>query len=80
MIDDEALVPVVLLALIEETVLRSPVVILHDPVSNQVLPIWVGESEARAIGMAYQGVKTPRPLTHEKENRSAQLNWATHPF
>lgn len=54
-----------LLALLEEPFMKSPVVVLHDSVQNKVLPIWVGEPEARAIAMAYQGVELSRPLTHD---------------
>lgn len=58
------LIPVRVLALLEEPLLHSPVVILHDPVSNRVLPIWIGEPEARAIAIAFQGISISRPLTH----------------
>ncbi len=44
--------------------MHSPVVILHDPTDNRVLPIWIGELEARAIGIALQRVEVARPLTH----------------
>ena len=54
-----------LLALLEEPFMKSPVVVLHDPIQNKVLPIWVGEPESRAIAMAYQGVELSRPLTHD---------------
>lgn len=64
MVHDDELIPVVILALLEEPVMHSPVVILHDPESNRILPIWIGEPEARAIAIAYQGVETSRPLTH----------------
>lgn len=62
--ESDALIPLVVLALLEEPVMHSPVVILHDPESNRVLPIWIGEPEARAIAIAYQGIETSRPLTH----------------
>jgi hypothetical protein len=54
-----------LLALLEEPFMKSPVVVLHDPIQNKVLPIWVGEPESRAIAMAKQGVELSRPLTHD---------------
>lgn len=62
--ENEELIPVVVLALLEEPVMHSPVVILQDTESNRVLPIWIGELEARAIAIAYQGIETSRPLTH----------------
>jgi bifunctional DNase/RNase len=62
--ENEELISVMVLALLEEPVMHSPVVILHDLESNRVLPIWIGEPEARAIAIAYQGIETSRPLTH----------------
>jgi bifunctional DNase/RNase len=29
------------------------------------LPIWIGQAEATAIAMELQGVKPPRPMTHD---------------
>ncbi len=53
-----------IIALLEEPHMRSPVVILHDPQSNLVLPIWIGEPEARAIALGLQKIDVSRPLTH----------------
>ena len=44
---------------------RVPVVILHDPLSDKTLPVWVGTAEAEAIARALFGVKVPRPMTHD---------------
>lgn len=44
---------------------RVPVVILHDPVSDKTLPVWVGTAEAEAIARALFGIKAPRPMTHD---------------
>ncbi|GBC98125.1 hypothetical protein HRbin17_00622 [bacterium HR17] len=41
------------------------VVILREPTSNRVLPIWIGRAEAIAIALELQGEKPPRPLTHD---------------
>src|SRR5688500_20120672 len=43
---------------------RVPVVLLRDPESGSVLPIWVGAAEAQAIGLALRGVMVARPLAH----------------
>jgi len=43
----------------------SPVVLLRDPESGKVLPIWVGFPEAEAIARALHGLATPRPMTHD---------------
>lgn len=52
-----------------ETVARDPfnnhVVILREPQSNRVLPIWIGSAEALAIALELRGEKPPRPLTHD---------------
>ena len=41
------------------------VVILTDEEEKRSLPIWIGLFEAQAILLGLQGVKTPRPLTHD---------------
>ncbi|MDK2896399.1 MAG: uncharacterized protein PWP04_519 [Candidatus Atribacteria bacterium] len=41
------------------------VVILIDEEEKRTLPIWVGLFEAQAILLGLEGVKTPRPLTHD---------------
>jgi bifunctional DNase/RNase len=43
----------------------SPVVLLRQPESGQVVPIWVGLGEAQAIMRALHGLQTPRPMTHD---------------
>jgi bifunctional DNase/RNase len=42
-----------------------PIVILKDPVSESLLPIWIGLFEANAIAMTLEGVAVPRPMTHD---------------
>src|SRR5687767_10165635 len=44
---------------------RNPVVVLHDPVSEKTMPVWVGAAEAQAIARSLFGVKSPRPMTHD---------------
>jgi bifunctional DNase/RNase len=44
---------------------NMPVVILKDPRSEAVLPIWVGLYEANAIALEVEKSSTPRPLTHD---------------
>lgn len=61
---DEKIIPVDLVALIEDQESASPIVVLQDRISNRVLPIWIGDPEARAIGVALNKMSTPRPLTH----------------
>lgn len=64
MSSSEELVPVDLVALMEDPGTGNPVVMLHDRVGKRILPIWIGDPEARAIDMALNKTKSPRPLTH----------------
>ncbi len=43
----------------------SPVVLLRELESGQVLPIWIGLAEARAISFELHSVELPRPMTHD---------------
>ena len=47
----------------EET--ENPIMLLLDPVSNRVLPLWIGTIEAVAIAYAQEGVLHSRPQTHD---------------
>ena len=47
----------------EET--ENPIMLLLDPVSNRVLPLWIGTIEAVAIAYAQEGVVHSRPQTHD---------------
>ena len=42
-----------------------PIVILKDPNTDSVLPIWVGIFEANAIALQIESISTPRPMTHD---------------
>lgn len=44
---------------------NTPVVILKDPKTEIVLPIWVGMYEANAIQMEVEKASALRPLTHD---------------
>jgi bifunctional DNase/RNase len=44
---------------------KSPIVILQEEEGERILPIWIGESEARAIGIVLTGETLERPLTHD---------------
>jgi len=43
----------------------SPVVLLRDVETGQLVPIWVGLAEAQAIASALHEVAYPRPMTHD---------------
>jgi len=44
---------------------NSPVVILKEPKSQKILPIWIGLSEASVIALELSNVSYRRPLTHD---------------
>ena len=39
----------------------TPIMILSDPLSNKVLPIWIGTIEAVSIAYAQEGILHERP-------------------
>jgi bifunctional DNase/RNase len=41
------------------------IVVLRDEDNAEMLPIWVGKSEASAISFALEQVTAPRPMTHD---------------
>ncbi len=41
------------------------IVVLRDEDNAEILPIWVGKSEASAISFALEQVTAPRPMTHD---------------
>lgn len=43
----------------------NPVVLLVDQAETLALPIWIGAAEAQSIAFELQGVKMPRPMTHD---------------
>jgi bifunctional DNase/RNase len=44
---------------------KSPIVILQEEQGDRILPIWIGEAEARSIGIVLAGESLERPLTHD---------------
>lgn len=44
---------------------QSPLVLLRDPQTQHVVPIWIGVPEAEAIARALHGVAVARPMTHD---------------
>ena len=44
---------------------KSPIVVLQEEDGERILPIWIGEAEARAIGIVLAGESLERPLTHD---------------
>jgi len=48
-----------------DPVARSPVVMLENPDNGKKMPIWIGAAEATSIAMQLEGIKSPRPMTHD---------------
>jgi bifunctional DNase/RNase len=48
-----------------DPVAGAPIVLLREPRSGRVVPIWIGATEAQAIAMALHGITVPRPMTHD---------------
>ncbi len=45
---------------------NTPIVLLRETTgAGRILPIFIGGAEATAIAFILEGVKTPRPLTHD---------------
>ena len=44
---------------------QAPVVVLETVTDKKLLPIWIAGPEARAIAIALENIKIPRPLTHD---------------
>jgi uncharacterized protein len=44
---------------------NMPIVILKDTEEKHALPIWIGVLEASAIVTELEGIKLPRPMTHD---------------
>lgn len=63
--DDIVFVTVEIRALVVDPTTEAPVVILQAEDSSDLLPIWIGGFEAQSIAMAVEGIKPPRPLTHD---------------
>jgi bifunctional DNase/RNase len=58
-------IPVRIHSLNVDATTNQPVIILRDPESGKLLPIWIGHNEATAILLKLQRVEPPRPLTHD---------------
>jgi len=63
--EEKELLQVKVHKLIVDPTSMQPVVFLADPHEERALPIWIGPCEANAINAEIQGIKHPRPLTHD---------------
>ncbi|WP_137811665.1 bifunctional nuclease family protein [Gandjariella thermophila] len=44
---------------------NQPVLLLRELHGARCLPLWIGSAEATAIALQQQGVRSPRPMTHD---------------
>jgi len=51
--------------LVVDPISKMPIVVLEDPQSDEILPIWIGVFEANAIALTIENIPTPRPMTHD---------------
>jgi hypothetical protein len=65
MSDERDLLLVKVKGLALDGVNKSPIVLLHPEGSEEVMPIWIGRSEASAIAIPLSGASFDRPLTHD---------------
>ncbi|SEO92788.1 bifunctional nuclease domain-containing protein [Aquisalimonas asiatica] len=63
--DPDDMVPVELATIGVDRAGGTPLVLLREPESGDVVPIRIGLAEARAILMAQQDMPVPRPQTHD---------------
>lgn len=63
--DEDELLAVEVVSVVVLPGIDSPAVLLRDPVSGDMVPIFVGVFEAIAIEQALRGETPPRPQTHD---------------
>ena len=51
--------------LVVDPVSKMPIVVLEDPQTDRILPIWIGVFEANTIALTIENIPTPRPMTHD---------------
>jgi bifunctional DNase/RNase len=59
------MVEVILRAVRVDVGSSTPLLLLEEVAGDRVLPIFIGAPEATAIAYALQGVKSPRPMSHD---------------
>ena len=70
--EEKELLQVKVYKLIVDPTSMQPVVFLADSLEERALLIWIGHCEASAINTEIQGIKHPRPLTHDLTARIIQ--------
>lgn len=64
-VPDEELIAVELATVAIVPFTGAPVVLLREPESGSIVPIFIGPNEANAIIVAQRAISSPRPMTHD---------------
>jgi bifunctional DNase/RNase len=59
------MIPLELVGVRVELPANQPIVLLREQDGNRYIPIWIAGPEAMAISTHLEGVRTPRPMTHD---------------
>lgn len=59
------MIPMKVLGLTLDEENNAPILVLQQDGGSEILPIWIGTSEALAISVALNDTRLDRPLTHE---------------
>lgn len=63
--DTQDLVPLKVHGVLRDPNTETQIVILRDERNSEILPIWVGAAEGKAIEDALKGTVPPRPMSHD---------------
>lgn len=63
--DPQDMIPMEVATIGINPLVGAPVVLLRDGETGDIVPIFIGENEARAILLAMRDVRMPRPMTHD---------------
>jgi bifunctional DNase/RNase len=58
-------IPMKIKGLVVDPISKMPIIVLEDPQTERILPIWIGVFEANAIALTIENIPTPRPMTHD---------------
>lgn len=59
------MIPMKVLGLTLDAENKAPILVLQQDGGSEILPIWIGSTEALSISVALNGTQLDRPLTHE---------------
>jgi bifunctional DNase/RNase len=59
------MIPLELVGVRVELPANQPIVLLREQGGNRYIPIWIAGPEAMAISTQLEGIRPPRPMTHD---------------